>query len=202
MPVNSHSIPVNSHSMPVNFHSTPVNSHTDDNDPAVQLKTFRAKYAKNLIIFHYNVNSIHYTFSELQHIIHGHFVDILGIAEKKIDDTFFDGQFQMENFELYRKDRNDRGGGIMMYINDNTPHRLLKQFSGIHHGIDFLAFEIIIKSRKCYISYLYRPPNVNESILCDLLSVLCEEFISNNNLYVAYGDFNCYLFKHNALTVW
>ena len=88
----------------------------------------------------------------------------------------------------------------MMYIDDNTPHRLLKQFSGLYHGIDFLTFEIITKSRKWYISYLYRPPNVNESILCDLLNGLCEELISNNNLYVAYGDLNCNWFKPNALS--
>ena len=123
----------------------PINYHTDDSDPAVQLKTVRAKYAKNWIISHYNVNSIRYKFSDLQHILRGHFVDILGIAETMIYDIFFDGQFQMENYKLYRQDRNDRGGGIMVYINDNTPHRLLKQFSGIYHGIDFLTFEIILK---------------------------------------------------------
>ena len=163
----------------------PVNDLSDENDPAVQLKTFRCKYAKNVILSDYNVNSIRHKFSELQHILQGHFVDILGIAETKIDGTFFDGQFQVDNYKLYRQDRNNRGGGIMMYINDNTPHRLLKQFSELYHGIDFLTFEIIIKSRKLYVSYLYRPPNVNESVLCDLLNVLCEEFISNNNLYVA-----------------
>ena len=178
----------------------PVNDLSDENDPAVQLKTFRCKHAKNLIISHYNVNSIRHKFSELQHILKGHFVDILGIAETNIDDTFFDGQFQVDNYKLYRQDRNDRGGGIMMYISDNTPHRLLKQFSGLYHGTDFLTFEIMIKSRKWYISYQCRPPNVNESILCDLLNVLCEEFISNNNLYVAYGHLNCNWFKHNALS--
>ena len=176
--------------------------HSDDNDPAVQVKTFRGNHAKNLIISHYNVDSIRHEFFELQHILHRHFVDMLGIAETKIDDSFFDGQFQVDNYKLYRQDRNSRGGGIMMYINDNTctPHRLLKQFSGIYHGIDFLTFEIITKSRKWYISYLYRPPNVNESILCELLKGLCEEFISNNNLYVAYGDLNCNWFKPNALS--
>ena len=174
--------------------------HSDDNDPAVQVKTFRGNHAKILIIGHYNVDSIRHQFSELQHILHRHFVDILGIAETKIDDSFFDGQFQVDNYKLYRQDRNSRGGGIMMYINDNTPHRLLKQFSGIYHGIDFLTFEIITKSRKWYISYLYWPPNVNESILCDLFKGLCEEFISNNNLYVAYGDLNCNWFKPNALS--
>ena len=133
----------------------PVNDHSDENVPAVQLKTFRCKHAKNLIISHYNVNSIRHKFSEFQHILQGHFVGILDIAETKIDDTFFDGQFQVDNYKLYRQDRNDRGVGIMMYINDNTPHRLLKQFSGLYHGIDFLTFEIITKSRKWYISYLY-----------------------------------------------
>ena len=178
----------------------PININSDDNDPAAHLTTFICKHAKNLIISHYNINSIRYKFSELQHILHGNFVDILGIAETKIDASLFDGQFQVNNYKLYRQDRNDRGGGIMMYINDNIPHRLLKQFSGIYHGIDYLTFEIIVKSRKWYISYLYRPPNVNESILCGLLNVLSEEFISNNNLYIAYGDLNCNWFKHNALS--
>ena len=51
-------------------------------------------------------------------------------------------------------------------------------------------------------SYLYRPSNVNESILCDLLNVLSEEFISNNNLYVAYGDRNYNWFKHMQCSFW
>ena len=86
----------------------PVNDLSDENDPAAQLKTSRCKHAKNLIISHFNVNSIRHKFSELQHILQGHIVDILGIAKTKIDDTFFDGQFQVDNYELYRQDRNDR----------------------------------------------------------------------------------------------
>ena len=110
----------------------PVNVHFDDNDPAVHLKTFRCKHAKNLMISHNKIYSICYKFSKLQHILHGNFVDFLGIAETKIDGQFFDGQFQENKYQLYRQDRSDRGGGIMMYINDDMPHRLLKQFSGIY----------------------------------------------------------------------
>ena len=33
-----------------------------------------------------------------------------------------------------------------------------------------------------------------------LFEALCEEFILNNNLYVAYGDPDCNWFKHNALS--
>ena len=42
--------------------------------------------------------------------------------------------------------------------------------------------------------------STTESILCGPLNVLSEEFISNNNLYIAYGDLNCNWFKHNTLS--
>ena len=74
----------------------PVNAHSDDNDSAVQLQSVSGKHAKNLIISDYKVDSIHHKSSELQHIGHGHFVDIRGTPETKIDDSFFDSTFQVD----------------------------------------------------------------------------------------------------------
>ena len=74
--------------------------------------------------------------------------DIFGIVETKVDGSFFDGKSNVDNNKLHRQDRNDRSGGIMMYINDNAPNRLLKQLSRIYHGTHFLMFEITIKSWK------------------------------------------------------
>ena len=73
---------------------TNVNVHYDDNDPAVHLKTLRCKHAKNLIISLFIINSLRYKFSELQHILHRKFVDIFGIAETKIDDSFLTANFK------------------------------------------------------------------------------------------------------------
>ena len=79
--------------------------------------------------------------------------DIFGIVETKIDGFFFDGKLKVDNNKLHRQDHNDRSGGIMRYNNDNAPHRLLKQFTRIHHGTHFLMFEIIIKF--CGINLVY-----------------------------------------------
>ena len=72
----------------------PGNAHSDDDDSAVQLQSVRGKRAKNLIISDYNIDSIHHKSSELQHIGHGHFVDIRGTAETKIDDSFLTANFK------------------------------------------------------------------------------------------------------------
>ena len=87
----------------------------------------------------------------------------------------------------------------MVYIKDCIPHRLLKDFSGSHEGIDYLTFEFVMKSRKWYISYFYKPPRVRDSVFCELLKSLCDTFMTGNNLYMALGDFNFNFLSDNKL---
>ena len=47
-------------------------------------------------------------------------VDIFLISETKIDGTFPTSQFLMSGYSnVYRLDRNDKGGGIMLFVKDN-----------------------------------------------------------------------------------
>ena len=47
-------------------------------------------------------------------------VDILLISETKIESTFLTSQFRMSGYSnIYRLDRNDKGGGIMLFVKDN-----------------------------------------------------------------------------------
>ena len=43
-------------------------------------------------------------------------VDILGLSETKLDNSFPTAQFKVDNFMVYRKDRNGFGGGLLMYV--------------------------------------------------------------------------------------
>ena len=124
------------------------------------IRKFKTNHPRNLIITHYNVNSIRHKFYELNQLLHREYVDVFAVAETKLDLSFNDGQFYIENYKLYRQDRNAKGGGILVYIKNDIPHRVLKDFSGVYEGIDYLTFECITKSRKWYVSYLYRPPNI------------------------------------------
>ena len=183
--------------------SVAANDDATDDDGLFMFKDlgkFKSDHPKNMIIGHYNINSIRHKFHEMKYILLEQYVQFFGVAETKIDFTFPDGQFYIKNYKLYRQDRNAHGGGVMVYINDNIPHRILKDFSGSIGGIDFLTFELIIKSRKWYISYIYRPPSVKDTVLCDVLRSQCESFVSDNNLYVAIGDLNMNCFTDTTLT--
>ena len=52
-------------------------------------------------------------------------LDILLISEIKTDSSFSTGQFQIEGYTTYRLDRNANGRGILLYIKEDIPSRLL-----------------------------------------------------------------------------
>ena len=48
--------------------------------------------------------------------------------EKKLDDSFPKGQFLIEGFHsLFRFDRNRNDGGIMLYVREDIPAKLLSR---------------------------------------------------------------------------
>ena len=53
-------------------------------------------------------------------------VDILMISETRLEDSFFIGQFHIEGFgTAIRLDRNQNGGGIMLFSRESIPIKLL-----------------------------------------------------------------------------
>ena len=128
------------------------------------IRRFKLNHSKNMIISHYNMNSKRNKFVEISPHLADLDIDILGIAETKIDQSFPSAQFSVQNYKLYRQDRDDRGGGIMVYINDSIPHRLVKEYTGVYMGIDYMTIEISVKSYKWNLVYLYRPQSVSVNV--------------------------------------
>ena len=97
-------------------------------DTITDLRTFRIKYPSNVIIDHLNINSIRKKFELLSFLIGGK-VGILLIIETKIDGTFPTSQFLMSGYSnVYWLDRNDKRGGIMLFIKDNLITFLVSEF--------------------------------------------------------------------------
>ena len=55
----------------------------------------------------------------------------------------------------YRYDRNSMGGGILLYIRDDTPTKLLKHDFG--NNIESLSVEINLRKRKWCFNCSYNP---------------------------------------------
>ena len=104
-----------------------LNNSTDDeySDPLEVLKNIRQINPNRLVIAQLNINSLRNKIAPLTSMIKDN-VDILLISETKIDSSFPTAQFYIDGFSIYRRDRNEHGGGLMLYVREDIPSSLLK----------------------------------------------------------------------------
>ena len=83
------------------------------------------KNPNRIIIAHLNINSKRNKFEILREVI-GNKIDILLISETKLEDRFPLSQLIVEGFTLpYRLDRTEHVGGLMLFIREDIPSKLL-----------------------------------------------------------------------------
>ena len=97
------------------------------NDGLMGLSKQHLTYPKNLIIGHLNINSVRNKFSSLQQTVLSK-TDILLLSETKIGDSFPSSQFFTEGFKMYHKDRTKTGGGLLLYVNENLPGKIINSY--------------------------------------------------------------------------
>ena len=94
-------------------------------DVNTNLDFIRKGNFNRLFLAHININSIRNKLDILVQQITNN-VDILIISETKLDNSFPEGQFLIPGYSsLYHFDRNCRGGGIMLYVREDIPSKLL-----------------------------------------------------------------------------
>ena len=121
-------------------------SKTGALDAKSRLKEMKAQLSDKLILGHLNINSIQNKFEALKFII-GNNIDILLISETKLDDSFPSAQFLIKGFSApYRFDRNSKGGGLLFYISEYIPSKILTYSSNC--DIETLLVEINRRNRK------------------------------------------------------
>ena len=89
------------------------------------LRALPKKNLNKLIIAHLNVNSLRNKLEFLKEQIQDN-IDILMISETKTDASFPIGQFLFNGYSTpFRLDRNAHGQGILLYIREDIPSKLL-----------------------------------------------------------------------------
>ena len=84
-----------------------------------------------IIVRQLNINPIRNKFDFLAQQVKGN-IDILMISEKKLDESFPVGQFLIDGYNLpFGFDRNGNGGGILLYIREDIPSKLLSIYRDI-----------------------------------------------------------------------
>ena len=49
-------------------------------------------------------------------------------SKVEFDDSFSDSQFFAEGFKIYCKDRIKNGGGLLLYVNENLPIKIINTY--------------------------------------------------------------------------
>ena len=114
------------------------------------------KNVNHIIYAHLNINSLRNKFKQLKSMITCA-IDILVITETKLGDSFPGAQLLMNGFSKpYRLDRNENGGGIIIYVRDNIPSRPLN-IPSTSLDIECIFIEINLRKIKWLIGGVYIP---------------------------------------------
>ena len=120
----------------------------------------------------------------------GNNVDVLCIAETKLDKAFPTSKFVLNGFKTpYRLDISDSSGGLLLYVNRQLPSRQLHRCP-ITADIQIIAVELNLRKHKWLLLSIYRPPSQTLSYFLDALSRVIDFYSPNYENIVILGDFN------------
>ena len=84
-------------------------------------------------------------------------VDMLIIAETQLYESFPDAQFRVNNYHLWRNDRNIHGGGLAVYLRSDLASDRKKNLEC--NKIESICVELYVNNKKWLITGMYRPPS-------------------------------------------
>ena len=136
-----------------------------------------------------NINSIRNKFDDLCLFIQQD-LDIVCIAETKIDESFPTSQFLMNGFQKpLRLDVSNRSGGILVYIKNYLKNVHLLKFN-LPEDIQAIPFFINLRKIKWLFIAIYKPPSQNSQYFLNNLTAMLEFYSSQYENFIIIGDFN------------
>ena len=163
------------------YKSKSLDSSPDD-PPFSSLKSVRRKNLSRIIFAHLNINFLRNKFDTLVHQIKGN-VDVLVISETKLDESFPEGQFKIPGFAH----RNEFGGGIMVFVREDIPSKLISKEI---LDIEGIFIELNLRKKKWLLSCSFNP---NKNTITDHLEILRRNLDLHSAHYenlIIIGDFN------------
>ena len=108
-----------------------IDNEIVDHTTNADLKSLRIRNLNKIIVGHLNINSIRNKFYFLTHQVKGN-TDMLMISETKLDESFPPSQSLLDGYSVPSGfDRNGDGGGILLYIREDIPSKLLSMNKNI-----------------------------------------------------------------------
>ncbi len=165
-----------------------------------EMKRLRLKYSKNIIIGYLNINSVRNKFENFSQMIKTD-LDVIIIAETKLDKTFPKNQFLIEGFgEPFRLDVASNRGGLLVYIKHGIIAKELPVMN-FPNDIQVIPIELSIRKQKWLLLPIYRPPSQDQKYFVDAISVIIDKYSAKLENVIVIGDFNMEPNDSNMVTL-
>ena len=153
------------------------------------LCSLKLRNLNRLIFGEININSIRNKLELLFSLVSNN-IDVLLISETKIDNTFPVSQFCVPGYSVpFRLDRTGNGGGIMLYVKEHIPCRMLSKFT-FEKEIEAFAIEINLRKVKWLLVFSYNPNFCNLPVHLNAIDKAIEFYSKTYDKILIAGDFN------------
>ena len=109
---------------------------------------------------------------------------ILAITETWLSSHIYDNEVLPSNFNIYRKDRDTCGGGVMLAVDQSIPTKIIPS----PDNIEVISVHLLMQ-HPVKICVVYNPPNSERDYQHKLISFLCD-IIQLSDDVIILGDFN------------
>lgn len=153
-----------------------------------ELSDIRRKHPNRFLCAHLNINSLRFKFCHITELLQKGTVDILFLSETKLDQSFVDCQFKVDNYTLWRADRTSRGGGIAAYLRSDIAGDRKKNLE--FDFIESIGIELILNNKKWFLCGAYKPPSMSDSTFTNDFTKNLDKITCNYDNFMILGDLN------------
>ena len=119
---------------------------------------------------------------------------IFAITETWLTDCVYDNEILPSGFNIHRKDRSSRGGGVLVALNNSIGSVVIPS----PPDLELIAVKITFH-HPLILCVVYVPPSPTDDYRSSLLLHL-DNLYSTNDSVIVVGDFNCPDLNWNTLT--
>ena len=178
-----------------------MNVIVQENSEEVQkeIEKVRCTFRNNMIIGHLNVNSLNLKFKEVKDLIVRCKFEVMVLTETKLDDSYRDALFEIDNYDMYRQDKRSNSGGIMIYVSKILPSTL-GNINNFDDDIECVSVEITCNETKLMVLGMYKNPKMNPNVFKVYFEKSCEEVLEKYENVIIIGDLNFNMLQDNVLS--
>ena len=153
----------------------------------MKIKEQRLEYPTTNIFGHLNINSVRSKVDSYTEFIKN--FNIFLISESKLDASFSKNQFKTNGYKCFRRDRNKYGGGLMFYISEGIPCKVLTN-QAVSSDVEMMTIEFHQMKRKWLLMGVYKPPNQSDSEFAEEIITTFDHYVPSYENIILLGDLN------------